>query len=128
MEPRGIVSGIVAAVFVVIFGGRGLVDLARGASERRRARSAAAVADSPEARSEAPPALLHQGVRFATAPDGVRIAYATTGEGPPLVKIGTWLTHLEFDWESPIWRPLWTALSKDHTLIRYDMRGCGLSD
>jgi DNA-binding winged helix-turn-helix (wHTH) protein/pimeloyl-ACP methyl ester carboxylesterase len=71
---------------------------------------------------------LRQSVKFCTAPDGVRIAYATVGNGPPLVKTGHWLTHLEFDWTSPIWRPQLRVLSASHRLIRYDSRGNGLSD
>ena len=50
------------------------------------------------------------------------------GSGPPLVKTGNWMTHLEFDFESPIWRHLYRELSRDHSLIRYDARGNGLSD
>ena len=69
-----------------------------------------------------------QEVRFCTSPDGVRIAYATTGTGPPLVKVATWLTHIEFDRDSPVWRHWLAALSRRHTLVRYDERGCGLSD
>jgi pimeloyl-ACP methyl ester carboxylesterase/DNA-binding winged helix-turn-helix (wHTH) protein len=69
-----------------------------------------------------------QQIRFCTASDGVRIAYATSGAGPPLVKPANWLTHLEFDWRSPVWRHWLTELGRDHTLIRYDERGCGLSD
>jgi DNA-binding winged helix-turn-helix (wHTH) protein/pimeloyl-ACP methyl ester carboxylesterase len=69
-----------------------------------------------------------QTIQFCTAPDGVRIAYATVGEGPPLVKTGHWLTHLEYDWASPVWRPHLQALSASHRLIRYDARGHGLSD
>ena len=46
---------------------------------------------------------VRQDIRFCTAPDGVRIAYATAGEGTPLVKAANWMTHLEYDWESPIW-------------------------
>lgn len=60
--------------------------------------------------------------------DGVQLAYARTGGGPPLVKSGNWMTHLEFDFESPMWRYLYRELSRDHTLIRYDPRGNGLSD
>jgi pimeloyl-ACP methyl ester carboxylesterase len=62
------------------------------------------------------------------APDGVQIAYSRIGRGPPLVKTGNWMTHLEFDFESPIWRHLYRELARDHTLIRYDARGNGLSD
>jgi pimeloyl-ACP methyl ester carboxylesterase/DNA-binding winged helix-turn-helix (wHTH) protein len=71
---------------------------------------------------------LDQTIRFAQAPDGVRIAYATSGSGPVLVKTANWLTHLEHDWESPVWRHWLRELSGDHTLVRYDERGCGLSD
>jgi DNA-binding SARP family transcriptional activator/alpha-beta hydrolase superfamily lysophospholipase len=71
---------------------------------------------------------LRQDVRFCTARDGVRIAYATVGSGPPLVKTANWLNHLEFDWESPIWRHMFRAFAKDHTFVRYDSRGNGLSD
>jgi pimeloyl-ACP methyl ester carboxylesterase/DNA-binding CsgD family transcriptional regulator len=73
-------------------------------------------------------APFEQTVRFCTAPDGVRIAYATSGSGPPLVKTANWLSHLHFDLESPVWRHWLTELSRGRTLIRYDMRGCGLSD
>jgi pimeloyl-ACP methyl ester carboxylesterase/DNA-binding CsgD family transcriptional regulator len=69
-----------------------------------------------------------QKVQFCTAPDGVRIAYAVHGSGPPLVRTATWLTHLEFDWESPVWRHWLVGLAERHTLLRYDERGCGLSD
>jgi DNA-binding winged helix-turn-helix (wHTH) protein/pimeloyl-ACP methyl ester carboxylesterase len=69
-----------------------------------------------------------QTVQFCTAPDGVRIAYAAVGEGPPLVKTGHWLTHLEYDWTSPIWRPHLQALAASYRVVRYDARGNGLSD
>jgi class 3 adenylate cyclase/pimeloyl-ACP methyl ester carboxylesterase len=69
-----------------------------------------------------------QEVRFVRASDGVRLAYATSGHGPPLVKTGNWLSHLEFDWESPVWNHFLHELSREHTLIRYDPRGTGLSD
>jgi pimeloyl-ACP methyl ester carboxylesterase/DNA-binding CsgD family transcriptional regulator len=69
-----------------------------------------------------------QRIRFCSSPDGVRIAYATTGDGPPLVKAANWLTHLEFDWHSPLWRHWITELSRGYTFVRYDERGCGLSD
>jgi class 3 adenylate cyclase/pimeloyl-ACP methyl ester carboxylesterase len=69
-----------------------------------------------------------QEVRFCTTPDGVQIAYAVVGQGPPLVKTANWLNHLEHDWESLVWRHLFHGLSSGHTLIRYDERGNGLSD
>src|SRR5436189_3777981 len=71
---------------------------------------------------------MKQQIRFCTAQDGVRIAYATTGNGPPLVKVSNWLSHLEFDWGSPVWRHWLAERSRDHTFVRYDERGCGLSD
>lgn len=69
-----------------------------------------------------------QEIRFCAAPDGVQIAYASVGEGPPLVKTANWLNHLEYDWQSPVWRHFLRALAKDHRLVRYDARGNGLSD
>jgi pimeloyl-ACP methyl ester carboxylesterase len=69
-----------------------------------------------------------QQIRFCTSSDGVRVAFATAGEGPPLVKAANWLSHLEFDWNSPVWRHWIRELARDHTLVRYDERGCGLSD
>lgn len=69
-----------------------------------------------------------QRIQFATGRDGTRIAYATHGAGPPLVRAAHWLTHLQYDWESPIWRPWLTELGRRFTMIRYDERGCGLSD
>jgi len=71
---------------------------------------------------------LEQRIQFCTASDGVRIAYATSGSGPALVKPANWLTHLEYDWESPVWRHWLRELSRDQMLIRYDERGSGLSD
>ena len=69
-----------------------------------------------------------QDIRFCTASDGVGIAYATVGQGPPLVKAPNWLNHLEYDWESPVWRHVLQGLARDHLLIRHDQRGTGLSD
>ena len=71
---------------------------------------------------------MEQRIRFCNSPDGTRIAYSTVGAGPPLVKAPNWMSHLEFDWQSPVWRHWLTELARDHTLIRYDRRGCGLSD
>jgi pimeloyl-ACP methyl ester carboxylesterase len=58
----------------------------------------------------------------------VQLAYSRMGRGPLLVKTGNWMTHLEYNFESPVWRHLYRELSRDHTLIRYDARGNGLSD
>jgi pimeloyl-ACP methyl ester carboxylesterase len=79
-------------------------------------------------RETAPLRDIEQEIRFCTAKDGVRIAYATAGKGPPLIKSANWLNHLEFDWRSPVWRHLLHALARHHELVRYDERGNGLSD
>jgi len=71
---------------------------------------------------------MKQLIRFCTTPDGIRIAYSATGDGPPLVKAANYLTHLEHDWNSPVWRHWLLGLSETHRLIRYDARGSGLSD
>jgi len=69
-----------------------------------------------------------QEIKFCRAFDGVRLAYAISGSGPILVKSANWMNHLEYDWESPIWRHVFRGLSREHTLIRYDARGNGMSD
>jgi class 3 adenylate cyclase/pimeloyl-ACP methyl ester carboxylesterase len=73
-------------------------------------------------------ANLKQEIRYCKASDGVRLAYATVGKGAPLLKSANWLGHLEYDWEFPILRQFLLGLAKDHTMIRYDARGNGLSD
>jgi pimeloyl-ACP methyl ester carboxylesterase/DNA-binding CsgD family transcriptional regulator len=69
-----------------------------------------------------------QQLRFVTAADGTRIAVASIGSGPALVRAAHWLSHVEHDLASPVWRPWLAALSSQHHYIRYDQRGCGLSD
>jgi pimeloyl-ACP methyl ester carboxylesterase/DNA-binding winged helix-turn-helix (wHTH) protein len=80
------------------------------------------VAPPPSANS-----LPRQDMRFSLTDDGVRLAWASSGHGPPLVKASNWLTHLDFEWGSPIWQHWWTELSKHHRVIRYDERGNGMS-
>jgi len=70
----------------------------------------------------------HQSIHFCQSADGTRLAHALTGSGPQLVRTGHWLTHLEHDWHSPIWRPFLDRLGKQFEVLRYDQRGCGLSD
>jgi pimeloyl-ACP methyl ester carboxylesterase/DNA-binding SARP family transcriptional activator len=79
----------------------------------------------PQARQ---PSVDDPSIRFCTTRDGTRIAFATTGAGPPLLKTANWMNHLEHDWESPVWRSLFGALTASHRLVRYDERGNGLSD
>ena len=69
-----------------------------------------------------------QEIHFCQTIDGVQLAYAKIGEGYPLVKTGHWMTHIEHDFDSAIWKPVFRGLSRDNTFIRYDARGNGLSD
>lgn len=71
------------------------------------------------------PARPH--VHFATSADGTGIAWSASGDGPPLMRGGHWLTHLELDWDNPVWRPLLARLGQGRRLIRYDVRGTGVS-
>jgi pimeloyl-ACP methyl ester carboxylesterase len=67
-------------------------------------------------------------IGFVTAPDGLGLAYGVHGSGPAIVKAANWMTHLEHDWQSPVWRHWLEFLGEHHTVLRYDERGCGLSD
>ena len=69
-----------------------------------------------------------QEIQYCKAADGVRIAYARVGKGSPLLKTANWLNHLEYEWDGPVWGELFRRMSADHTLVRYDERGNGLSD
>jgi pimeloyl-ACP methyl ester carboxylesterase/DNA-binding SARP family transcriptional activator len=103
----------------------------------RRTIAEAGLARLPDLLAEEPPAtaqndpgslLRRQEIGFCRSCDGVRIAYACVGNGPPLVKAANWLNHLELDWTSPIWSKTFQALSDGRRFIRYDERGNGLSD
>jgi len=87
----------------------------------------------PSAGTSSPPPAAsvrtpRQEIRFCTTADCARIAYAAVGAGPPLVKAANWLTHIEHEWESPVWRHWIRQISQRHLLVRWDERGCGLSD
>ena len=71
---------------------------------------------------------LAQSTRFVAAPDGTQLAVATMGSGRTLVKAANWLTHVELDWRSPVWRHWNDAFASRFRYIRYDSRVCGLSD
>lgn len=86
--------------------------------------AAAEPAPPPEPEPEPP----RQHIAFCRATDGVRLAYAVVGEGPPLVRAANWMTHLGYDIESPVWKHWVRDLSLKYRFIRYDERGCGLSD
>lgn len=76
----------------------------------------------------APAEIIEQHIQFCTTSDGIRLAYSSVGEGPPLIKVANWLSHLEFYWVSPVTRHWPRDLSKHHLFIMYDGRGTGLSD
>lgn len=99
------------------------------APERARCRAEAetVAADLADAAAERPAKPVAQQVQYCMTGDGVRIAYAVTGEGPPLVKAANWLNHLDLDWESPIWGSIIAGLSRAHSFVRYDERGNGMS-
>lgn len=85
-------------------------------------------APTPPATAPREPVELKQRVKFCKTSDGTTIAYASVGEGPPILKSANWLNHLEYDWESPVWRHIFRDITRENTLIRYDARGNGLSD
>jgi pimeloyl-ACP methyl ester carboxylesterase/DNA-binding CsgD family transcriptional regulator len=85
----------------------------------------AAIASPPRRSIESPP---NQTIRFCRAADGTRLAYAVHGSGPPLVVVSCWLSHLQHDWQSPVWRHFLEDLGAIATVVRYDERGFGMSD
>jgi len=81
--------------------------------------------DAGDAQAAAAPL---QRTYFCKAADGTRLAYAKLGDGPPLVKVANWLSHLELDWQGDVWRHVLELFARDRCLVRYDARGNGLSD
>jgi DNA-binding winged helix-turn-helix (wHTH) protein/pimeloyl-ACP methyl ester carboxylesterase len=71
---------------------------------------------------------MRQEIQFCTSGNSVRLAYARAGNGPPLMRVGSWFNHLEYDWDGPVWGHMMRWLASEYELIRYDMRGIGLSD
>ncbi|MFV2102333.1 alpha/beta fold hydrolase [Micromonospora sp. LOL_024] len=67
-------------------------------------------------------------IRFCRARDGTRIAYAVTGDGPPLIRTANWLTRIDVERTVAMWSHWFDGLTRDRQLIRYDERGSGLSD
>ena len=87
--------------------------------------------DGEDARRPRPTGSLgpkDQEIKFCRAQDGVRLAYAIHGSGPPLVVASCWLSHLQYDWQSPVWRHFLDQLGALATVVRYDERGFGMSD
>ncbi|MCR8827933.1 alpha/beta hydrolase [Pseudosulfitobacter koreensis] len=101
-----------------------------GAEAHDQATSAEGPADATQLRpwTRETEALKTQRIGFCEVRDGTKIAYATVGSGAPLLKAANWLTHLEFDWQSPIWGRSFAEIATGRKFIRYDERGCGLSD
>ena len=71
---------------------------------------------------------IRQRVRYVNASDGTRLAWAEAGDGPLVVKAANWLTHLEYEWESPVWKHWIQFFSANFRFVRYDERGCGMSE
>ena len=94
------------------------------------AETAAAARQTLQAEQEPAGGRPHptQRIYFTHSFDGTRIAFGIVGDGPPLVKAATFITHLGHDWSSPVWRHWLEELTRSHTLIHGDERGCGLSD
>jgi pimeloyl-ACP methyl ester carboxylesterase/DNA-binding winged helix-turn-helix (wHTH) protein len=92
----------------------------------RESDGVSAVVPSPKPGSQKP--ACRQDVSFCHAADGTSIAFASTGDGPPLLKVANWMNHLQYDWESPYWGHILQRLAEGRTLVRYDARGTGLSD
>ena len=72
--------------------------------------------------------VIRQQIRYVRTRDGVQLAWADAGQGPLLVKAANWLTHLEYDWESPVWSHWMRFFSEHFRFVRYDERGCGMTD
>jgi pimeloyl-ACP methyl ester carboxylesterase/DNA-binding CsgD family transcriptional regulator len=71
---------------------------------------------------------LRQHIHYVKASDGTRLAWAEAGEGPVVVKAANWLTHLEYEWESPVWKHWLQFFASHFRFVRYDERGCGMSE
>ena len=71
---------------------------------------------------------FRQSVHFTSSFDGVRLAYAICGRGHPLVRVPTWISHVENDWQSPVMRHLVVEMASRHKLVNYDCRGVGMSE
>jgi len=98
----------------------------RFVADVKRLRSAAGTATPPP--SAAAEQTARQEIRFCTSVDRTRIAYSTVGSGPALVKTANWLSHIEHEWDSPVWTHWIREIARRHVLVRSDERGCGLSD
>lgn len=71
---------------------------------------------------------IRQRIRYLRTPDNVQLAWAEAGTGPVLIKAANWMTHLEYEWQSPVWRHWIRFFSEHFRFVRYDERGCGMTD
>ena len=83
--------------------------------------------DAPKA-PEMPEAAHKQRVQFCNSADGTQIAYASVGEGFPILKAPSYLTHIEYEWANTFWGPFLSEMASNNRLVRFDQRGNGLSD
>lgn len=131
-EPLRLPDWFDTVAIVLVAGGFPIAIVLGWAFEVTRTGIRKTLADEPGSDEDAAFELsgpkLNQTVKFCTAVDGVRLAYAQVGYGPPLVKTANWLSHLELDWNGPIWGHLMRDLAAKRSLTVYDERGNGLSD
>ena len=108
---------------------KGLLRLVAELAEAARRATVAGTAGgrSSVARATPGPPFPDAEVRYCSTRDGVSVAYATTGQGPAIVRAAHWMSHLRYDAESPVWRHWIRELSAENTLLRYDERGNGMS-
>jgi pimeloyl-ACP methyl ester carboxylesterase len=121
-DNENVLSGLVA---IVVLAGLVATGIRQIGARRKHARDQTRAAPAkPVPRTDK---LIDQEIRYCQTTDGQRIAYAITGEGPPIIRLLGWFTHLEAEWRSPLGRSFWQRLSQNHQLIRYDGRGMGMS-
>ncbi len=120
---EAVLSGMAAGIAIIA------VIFALGYRAFRLLRLRAAESKTAGARSQEKTATnLRQEVRYCKLPNGHKIAWATTGNGYPLVRALGWFTNIDVEWNSPVSSPFWVRLGNQFQLIRYDGRGMGLSD
>jgi DNA-binding winged helix-turn-helix (wHTH) protein/pimeloyl-ACP methyl ester carboxylesterase len=116
-----------AQIFVRTVPRRGFLFVGEVHTQDQVSAEAARPAELPSVPAENPLAGSQE-ITFCTAADGARLAVAAVGSGNVLVKTANWLNHAQYDWQSPVWAPIFGRWAVDHRLIRYDQRGTGLSD
>jgi len=123
-DHESVLSGIAAAIVI----GSVFLALFERVSRPLRGRRQGASASTAPDPGDPPLPNLKQEIRFCQTPDDVRLAYASVGSGPPLVRALGWFTHLELEWQNQTSRFFWERLARKHRVVRYDGRGMGLSE